>query len=143
MDIFKNLKNDDKYYWTNHVKEKMMFYNIVPSRIKRVLRAPHRNEFGIADNTFACMQQIGSKKKPQELWVMYQIRKKLKTNKQELSDLDLNILAKLGDDELEKITKLKPQIIIISSWRYPGISPKKDEAPMPEDIKKLFGLSSL
>ncbi|HQL11698.1 MAG TPA: hypothetical protein PK507_01655, partial [bacterium] len=70
---------------------------------------------------------------------MYQIRKKLKTNKQELSDLDLNILAKLGDDELEKITKLKPQIIIISSWRYPGISPKKDEAPMPEDIKKLFG----
>ena len=67
MDMFKNLKNDSKYYWTNHVKEKMMFYNIVPSRIKRVLRAPYRHELGIADNTFACMQQIGSKKKPQEL----------------------------------------------------------------------------
>jgi len=46
---------------------------------------------------------------------MYQIRKQLQTGKKKLSELDLNILAKLGDEELNKISEFKPQIIIISA----------------------------
>ncbi len=71
---------------------------------------------------------------------MYQVKKKVKNSKKELSDLDLEILSKLGEEELENINKLKPQIVVISTWRYPGISPKKEEIPIPEDIKKVFGL---
>lgn len=140
FDNFKNLKNDGKYYWTNHSKDKMMFYNIVPSRVKRVLRCPHRHEEGIAENTCACMQQIGSKKNPSELWVMYQIKKKENAKEKELTYTDIQILSKLGEEEIENIDKLKPQIVIISTWRYPGISPKKEEIPIPDDIRKVFGL---
>jgi hypothetical protein len=89
-----------------------MFYGIVPSRVKRVLRCPHRNEEGIAENTCACMQQIGSKRNPSELWVMYQIRKE---RKKEETYADFQILSKLGEEELENIDKLKPQIVVIST----------------------------
>ena len=137
---FKLPVNDSKYYWTNHVKGKMAFYNIPPSRVKRVIKFPHRVEEGVALDTFASMQLTGSSKKPQEIWVMYQIKKKTRRAKPLLKGDEADILQKLSEDELTFIQALKPQIIIISAWRYPGISPKKAEIPIPDDIKKVFGL---
>jgi hypothetical protein len=102
---FKFPKNDDKYYWTNHVGRKMMFYGLSADRIKRVMRSPKRSENGIAEGTIAVMQPTGSKK-PSEVWVMYQAPSK----------------------------RGKRRKIIITAWRYPGVSPVRDEIPIPIDI---------
>src|SRR3989344_1233977 len=86
----KQPKNDGKYYWTNHVKDKMRYYRISESLVKRVVRFPKRIEEGIAPGTTAVMvpRLIGSRKveKPsaswrtkfggrrsnqEEVWVMY------------------------------------------------------------------------
>lgn len=100
--LLKTPKNDAKYMWTNHVVRKMAFYGLSAERVKRVLRSPKRSEDGVAENTVAVMQQTGTKKKPTEVWVMYQ----------------------------KKNTKK----VIISAWRYPGISPVGKKIPIPVDI---------
>src|SRR3989344_907332 len=69
---FKPPKNNDKYRWTNHVKGKMVYYGISESLIKRIVRFPKRKETGVAEKTVAVMQPTSNKKKPQEIWVMYQ-----------------------------------------------------------------------
>jgi len=133
----KDIKNSDKYYWTNHVKNKMIFYGLSESLIKRILRFPKRTEEGIAPNTLAVMKAAGSKKNPYELWVMYQVAKN-KNNKSNIIDED--ILNKLSEKEVVDIAKTKPQIVVISAWKYPGITKAKEEVPIPEDVRKIFGL---
>ncbi len=64
----------NKFHWTCHSKEKMRYYNLSESRLKRVLRHPSRVETGVAENTLAAMQMAGSKKYPFEIWLMYQIK---------------------------------------------------------------------
>ena len=64
-------KNDDKFYWTRHVADKMRYYGISESLIKRIIRYPKRLEEGVAPDTFAGMMPAGSVKRPQEIWVMY------------------------------------------------------------------------
>ena len=66
--------------WTNHVIDKMMFYGISESLIKRIVRNPQRMEEGVAENTSAGMQARKVKEykngKPvkwyEEIWVMWQ-----------------------------------------------------------------------
>ena len=108
---FKFPKNDDKYFWTNHVGRKMMFYGLSADRIKRIMRSPKRSEKGIAEGTIAVMCPCGTSpggRHPwkSEVWVMYQA------------------LGKRG----------KGRRIIITAWRYPGVSPIRDEIPIPIDI---------
>lgn len=108
---FKFPKNDDKYYWTNHVGRKMMFYGLSADRIKRVMRSPKRSEKGIAEGTIAVMQPssakaLAGKSWKEEVWVMYQAPSK----------------------------RGKGRKIVITAWRYPGISPTRDEIPIPADI---------
>jgi hypothetical protein len=100
--LLKAPKNDAKYHWTNHVVMKMAYYGLSESRVKRVLRAPVRSELGVAENTIAVMQPVGTKKRPAEIWVMYQKRGAKK--------------------------------VIITAWRYPGVSPIRDQIPIPQDI---------
>jgi len=100
-------QNTERISWTKHSLEKMRFYNLSENRIKRALRNPNRKEEGIAPNTLAVMQRTGTKKHPTEIWLMYQIIK-LKVKSQKLK--------------------------VISAWRYPGISPKGKEIPIPQDI---------
>ena len=104
---FKAPKNSEKFFWTNHVSGKMMFYGLSEQRIKRAIFNPSRTEEGIAPDTMACMQVAGSKKRRQEIWVMYQTAK---------------------SNSKIKSSKLK----IISAWRYPGKSPAKN--PIPAEI---------
>ena len=105
-------KNDSKYWWTQHVIRKMGFYGLSPDRVKRIVRTPSRTEEGIAPNTIGVMQPGTNKKKPSEVWVMYQNKSKVKNEK----------------------LKFMGQKIIISAWRYPGISPTGKKITIPNDI---------
>ena len=96
------------FTWTQHIKTKIRFYGLSESRVKRIVRHPSRIEEGIAPNTVACMQSAGSAKKPHEIWVMYQTVQSRDAKKQGV------------------------HLKMISAWRYPGVSPKRD--PIPKEI---------
>ncbi|HZZ99282.1 MAG TPA: hypothetical protein VFK07_01050 [Candidatus Paceibacterota bacterium] len=116
-------KNDLKYHWTNHVVQKMIYYGLSADRVKRVLRNPKRSEVGIAPDTIAVMQPSGAlvadakKGKPwkEEIWVMYATKKKSKTK-----DASPNLTG--------------PKKVIITAWRYPGVSKIREAIPIPNDI---------
>ncbi len=116
---FKLPENDNKYEWTNHVKEKMVYYGISSSLIKRIVRFPKRKEEGIAPGTTAVMQPRGSAKTPQEIWVMYQLRRPKESG----------LSAAYG-----KAVALEPKTRVISTWRYPGVSPVGKKIPIPDEI---------
>ncbi|MBI4708762.1 MAG: hypothetical protein HY764_00990 [Candidatus Portnoybacteria bacterium] len=109
------LPKSDDLYWTQHSRHKLRQYNLSESRIKRVLRFPDRKEVGVAPNTTAVMQKTGSKKHPYEIWAMFQEVKSLKS----------------------KVKSLK-KITIISTWRYPGISPIHEPPPIPEEVWEVL-----
>ena len=115
---FKIPKNTEKYEWTQHAAFKMKQYGLTAQRILRVVKNPQRTEEGIVKNTIAVMQPASLRTKDgkrvwsQEIWAMYQIKRKAKNEK-------LKIFG-------------QQKIRLISAWRYPGVSPKRD--PIPEDI---------
>ena len=90
----------------------MTFYGLSPDRVKRIIRNPKRVEDGIAENTIAVMAQGTNTKKPSEIWVMYQ---------------EKNQNAKIKNQNFGKK-------VIISAWRYPGVSPIGKQIPIPADI---------
>lgn len=98
-------KNDRHFMWTDHSKSKMIQYFISESKIRGVIKKHDRIERGIAPKTVAVMQRNDKGKRKEELWVMYQ---------------------KMGSK------KIGEKMNIISVWRYPGVSPKK-EVLIPED----------
>jgi len=120
---FKEPKDDNKYKWTDHVKDKMQYYGISESLIKRIVRHPNRTEEGVAENTVAVMQPTANRKKPTEIWVMYQ---ELKPGVQK---------------KINKIDFAIAKRRIISAWRYPGVSPKGKAIPIPDEIlQEIEGL---
>lgn len=112
-----------RYYFTLHSEYKMREYHLSRQRVIRIIRSPKRQEVGIVENTIAVMQPAGNVSrnqadKPawsQEIWVMYKVVAPKKLSKSKLE-------AVLNQSELK----------IISAWRYPGVSPKRD--PIPSDI---------
>lgn len=98
-----SIKNDRRYFWTNHAKYKLFHYALSPSMVKKIIKKPERIEEGIAPNTTAMMIRKDSQKNKKELWVMIQkVRKTI-------------------------------QIKIISAWIYPGVSPLGKDIYVPED----------
>lgn len=146
---FKLPQDDQKYRWTNHVKDKMIYYRISEGLIKRIVRFPQRIEEGIAPNTIAVMQARESvsrtagrlRKKREEIWVMYQkisqISKLKSQNYREREGLiSQNSNLKKQNFKNNKIDLLdRPKLRIISAWRYPGKSPTGKAIPIPEDIR--------
>ncbi len=65
-------KDDEQLSWTRHVVSKMRQYGLSSTRLKRLLNNPERQEQGIAEGTIALMQTVGTKKRPTEIWLMYQ-----------------------------------------------------------------------
>lgn len=63
-----------KYLWTNHSRDKMRYYRLGETRIKRIIRHPVRVEGGIIEDAVACMQPAGGKRYS-EIWVMYILNK--------------------------------------------------------------------
>lgn len=106
--LFKFPKNDARYLWTSHSKSKMLHYRISEQKVKTILKSPDRKEEGIALKTMAVMKRNDTPKRKEELWVMFQ----------QVSGIKY------------QVSKIK----IISTWRYPGVSPKGKAIPIPEDI---------
>lgn len=114
--------NKENYYWTDHVRQKMRQYRLSESRVKRILRYPKRVEVGVAEDTVAGMQPAGSPKHPCEIWVMW-------------SFANARDKARGSDKKIKKIKfDLNRKTIIISAWRYPGISPVHEPPPIPDDV---------
>ncbi|WKZ27116.1 MAG: hypothetical protein QY311_03235 [Candidatus Paceibacterota bacterium] len=97
-------KNDAKYRWTAHVVRKMQHYALSADRVKRVMRAPARMEESVVPGAVGVMQKAGTPKKPSEIWVMY------------------------------RQDATKGRKVVITAWRYPGVSPVRDTIPIPADI---------
>lgn len=127
-------KNTDRYFWTEHVKFKMRFYGLSEQKVLGVLGKPKRKEEGIVKKTIAVMKPVspkivnGKEVWKQEVWVMYQKHKacSIKYAMPAGRLVTKNLNAKYQTPN----TKYK----IISAWRYPGVSPKKN--PIPETILK-------
>jgi hypothetical protein len=99
-------KTSGDLVFTRHSEYKMKQYGLSLQKVRGVIRRPQRREVGIVLKTVAVMQPVNPKTENGKT-----------TWKQEVW-----VLYK------EEAGKKK----IISAWRYPGISPKRD--PIPEDI---------
>lgn len=76
--MFKSPRNDSRYYWTRHIIEKMKYYRISESRVKRIIRVPDRIEESIVPGLVAAMKKF-SKSAKEEIWIIYTVdRKKVK-----------------------------------------------------------------
>ena len=115
-------KDDSQYHWTNHVKGKMMQYRLSGSLIKSIINHPQRREEGIASNTIAVMRprKIASRSRgktsQEEIWVMYA-----------RSNVKAPTYAKASAGK--QMSK-----VIISAWRYPGVSPVGKTIYIPDDV---------
>jgi len=112
---FKIPKETDKFSWTKHSIDKMKYYGLPESRVKQVVLHPSRTEYGIAPETLASMKPRGTTKHTYEAWVMYQV-----------------IYSK---PKLVLSGAKQKKFKIISAWKYPGISPKGQEIPIPEEMR--------
>jgi len=117
-------KDSEKFHWTSHIKNKMIFYRISENRIRLILKSADRREEGIAPNTTAAMKRNNTKKRKEEIWIMYQ--KQDARKKQEKKSA------------LKKIRKIK--YTMISAWRYPGTTKAGARVPVPDDIISELGL---
>jgi len=117
--MMKILAFSQNVYWTEHSRIKMRQYRLSESRVKRVLRFPKRLEVGVAENTVAGMQTAGSKKHPYEIWVMW-----------------TNSKSQITDSKSK--FNMGQKIKIISTWKYPGISPVHEPPPIPEDVWEII-----
>lgn len=95
------------FHWTNHVQHKMLFYRLSEGRIRRVIANPKRRENGVAPNTVAFMQRNDTPKRKEEIWVMVAQENKVPNKK-----------------------------IIISAWRYPGVSKARSGVPLPDGLQE-------
>ena len=126
---------------------KLKYYGLSQQRIARVIKSPQRIEEGIVENTIAVMQPASLRKisasrgKPtlfqkdtiglenlgllknikgkawtSEIWAMYQIKG----------------ISHAGHESKKNLLNKQKQFKIISVWRYPGVSPKRN--PIPQEI---------
>ena len=109
-----------QYQFTLHAQYKMKQYGLSEQKVKNVIRNPKRREVGIVPSTVAVMQPVSIKKVDnkdiwkQEIWVMFVVKTQ----------------ASQQDGKIHNFTQSK--LRIISAWRYPGVSPKRN--PIPEEI---------
>jgi len=137
-------KNTGKYFWTEHSIFKMRQYGLSEQKVRNVIRNFDRREEGIVKNTVAVMQPVspkiidGKKIWKQEIWVMYQLRQGGVNPKFQISNFPVTAGLRQGGGKQIQNSKFKIQnsanqkIRIISTWRYPGVSPERD--PIPEEI---------
>ena len=126
-------QGNGEYQFTLHAQFKMKQYSLSEQKVRNVIRNPKRKEEGIVPKTVAVMQPVSMKKIDgkdvwkQEVWVMY-----TKGN----SKLEIrNLKEKTNFQFPNKIKNPKSAnraVRIISVWRYPGVSPKRN--PIPDEI---------
>ncbi len=132
-------KDDSATHWTSHVKSKMIHYGLGEGRIRRVIKNGTRREEGVAPNTVAIMQRNDTPKRKEEIWVMVQEAPR----KNGISLAPLGTSASLRSEKLSardkkfealRISLRRPKMIIISAWRYPGITKPGKAIPIPDDV---------
>jgi hypothetical protein len=115
--------------FTRHAEYKMKQYGLSMQRVRAVIRNPRRREEGIAKQTVAVMQPPSVKRVDgketwtQEIWVMFQVQK-TDNRKQKTKN------SASGDSRY--LLSVNGSLRVISAWRYPGVSPKRN--PVPEEI---------
>lgn len=137
------------YIFTLHAQYKMKQYGLSEQRVRNVIRNPKRREEGIVPKTVAVMQPVSPKKineKParpgdssrsggeiwkQEIWVMYVVKnQELGIKNQEWGQKQGD--KKIHDSQFMIQNSTQQKLRIISAWRYPGMSSKRN--PIPEEI---------
>ncbi|PID52044.1 MAG: hypothetical protein CR972_04020 [Candidatus Moraniibacteriota bacterium] len=134
---WKEPRNSEKYFWTEHAKLKMKKYGLTGQRVTRVIRAPMRTEESIVGgNVIAVMQPQstkrgadGTKTWSNEIWVMYKIVEKKGESKKKNYPVD-DVMAQF----LQKMTRAQKHICIISAWRFPGKTEPGES--LPDEIVK-------
>jgi hypothetical protein len=137
----------DNYLWTRHSEWKMKQYALSKQRVKRVVRNPDRIEKSIVPKMVAVMQVAGTSKHRYEIWVMYELKLKSKNEKVKIADQkekkipsleQLSPAARFREMRRREFTQKQgnmgneKSLRIISTWKYPGESPKRD--PIPQEI---------
>jgi hypothetical protein len=117
-------KDNKRFRWTRHIKNKMLFYNLSEQRIRSVLHSPNRREAGIAPNTVAVMKRNDTKKRKEEIWVMYQSKGGEQPGVGGGEAAPRDLLQAASDS----------QKIMISAWRYPGHTKPDAPIPIPEEM---------
>ncbi len=141
---FRFPRDDSRFRWTNHIKNKMLFYGLAEGRVRRVVQSPKRREKGIAPGTIAVMQRNDRGKKKEEIWVMYCSLREPRTHADwtrtvaELTRTNTDNRADTrGNEKRLRTSASSPRqsaILMVSAWRYPGISKPGRAIPIPEDI---------
>ena len=116
-------KDDERFRWTSHIKRKMLYYRIPEQKIRTILKSPDRREEGIAPNTAAAMKRNDTKRRREEIWIMYQ-------------------KGGLGPQDKKSPMKIirKTKYTMISAWRYPGTTKPGERPSIPQDIADELGL---
>lgn len=109
---FKTPKNNERYFWTGHALGKMQYYGLTAQRVLRVINRPARVEEGVAEKTTAVMQPAS-------------------VNRKKTWSSEIWVMYQLADGQYK----------IISAWRYPGVSHKRN-AISEEIIKEVKDLIS-
>ena len=122
-------KDDKNYKWTAHIKNKMLQYRISAQMIKTILRNPSRREEGIAPGTVAVMKRHDTPKRKEEMWIMYKaLESPRKSAKKSKFSSGYTLVASSS------------HLLMISAWRYPGVSRIGEPIPIPEDIFEELNL---
>ena len=125
------------YQFTLHAQYKMRQYGLSEQRVRSVIRHPKRREEGIVPKTVAVMQPTSVKTsagKPvwkQEIWVMFVVKNQepgIKNQEWRQKQKE----AGIHNSQFMIHNSANQKIRIISAWRYPGVSPKRN--PIPEEI---------
>lgn len=145
------MQTGDKYLWTQHSRMKMGYYRLTEARIKRIIRHPTRSEEGILEGAVAVMQPAYASaaagkpaKNYSEIWVMYVLSDALSSphsapltkettflGSRKKSDTRPHLWPRFKGKFVGKRVNTK-KLKIITAWRYPGKSPKRD--PVPPEI---------
>ncbi len=121
------------FQFTTHALYKMKQYGLSEQKVRGVIRHPRRTEVGIAPKTVAVMQPVSAKTVngketwKQEIWVMYVTK-----GKNDQGTVTANGRAFILSP---------PKVKIISTWRYPGVSPKR--SPIPQEILQELAESGI
>lgn len=135
---------DGKYIWTNHSRQKMRYYRLTESRVKRIIRHPTRVEEGILEKGIAVMQPASASapagrpaspvrsQTPEASDCAFGHRTSNRVRGKNYSEIwTMYIIAK---EPREK------KIKIITAWRYPGKSPERDPIPrhILQEVRKIL-----
>jgi hypothetical protein len=111
--------------FTKHSEYKMKQYGLSVQKVRGVIRSPKRREVGIIPHTVAVMQPVNPKK-------TLEVEKNRPAQNPTGNEAGTP-LKEVWKQEVWVLYKESPGTKkIISAWRYPGVSPKRD--PIPEDV---------